>query len=136
MNVFNVSVKVFLLFFPLLVQAEEAVAPTLTADPLGSAGKVAAFLVLILGLIFALAWLVNKTRVGQISGSNKQLHMLAMLPLGTKEKIAIIQAGEQQIVIGITPQNISTLSILDKPISVEKNTPASFSEILKIAAKR
>lgn len=136
MNVFNACAKALIFLLPALVQAEDAVAPTLQVDPMSSAGKVATFLVLILALIFGLAWLVNKTRVGQVAAGGKQLQMLAMMPLGTKEKIAIIQAGDQQIVIGITAQQISTLSVLDTPISVEQKSPASFGEILKMAAKR
>jgi flagellar protein FliO/FliZ len=138
-NVFSACAKALILLLPAFVQAEETVAvaaPTLQTDPMGSAGKVAAFLVLILALIFGLAWLVNKTRAGHMTGNGKQLQMLAVLPLGTKEKIAIIQAGDQQLVIGITPQQITTLSVLDTPISVEQNSPASFSEILQMAAKR
>lgn len=142
MNVFSACAKALIFLLPVIVRAEEAVttvtavAPTLQADPMGSAGKVVAFLVLILVLIFGLAWLVNKTRAGQMAGGGKQLQMLAVLPLGTKEKIAIIQAGDQQLVIGITSQQISTLSVLDNPILIEKSGPASFSDILKMAAKR
>ena len=134
MNVFTVSAKALLLLCLIsVVQAEEAVKPALAADPMASAGKVAMFLVLVVGMIFVLAWLVNKTRAGQWAGNSGQLKTLAVLPLGAKEKIAVIQVGDQQLVVGVTPHQITTLATLDTPLTTEERAPASFAEVLKMA---
>ena len=50
--------------------------------------------------------------------------------------MAIIQAGEQQLVIGITPHGINTLATLDQPIDVAENKPADFADILKKAVRK
>ncbi|TNC91015.1 MAG: hypothetical protein CSH36_11460 [Thalassolituus sp.] len=80
--------------------------------------------------------MVNKTRAGQWAGQTGKLKMLAVLPLGTKEKIAVIQAGDQQLVVGITAHQITTLATLDTPLEVSENQPASFAEILKMAVQK
>ena len=121
---------------PLLVLAEEQTTPVMHTDPLADAGKILVFLVLIIGMIAGLAWLVNKARAGQLMGGNKQLKTLAVLPLGMKEKIAVIEAGNEQLVIGITPQQISLLCRLDEKIQLGEETSPSFQSILKAAVKR
>jgi len=139
-NVFTACANsVLLLFLPLWVRAEEttAAAPVLkTTDPLASSGKVALFLVLVVGLIFLLAWLVNKTRAGQWAGQSGALKMIAVLPLGTKEKIAVIQAGDQQLVVGITAHQITTLATLEKPLNMKEQQATGFAEILKMAVQK
>ena len=52
-----------------------------------------------------------------------------------KEKISLIQVGEQQLLIGITAQSIQTLLVLDEPIpqeDVDQQTPI-FQALLKKA---
>lgn len=138
MNVFNVCVKSLCVFICLqpgwLLAAEETVikAPA----PLASAGKVMFFLVIVLGLIVALAWLVSKTRGVQLAQGQGQLNIVASLPLGMKEKIAVIQVGEKQLLVGITPQQITTLAELDEPLPLANTSaPASFQELLKKAIR-
>ncbi len=137
MNVYTAFVNgLAILLCSGVAAAEEKAAPVLAADPLASSGKVAMFLVLVVGMIFLLAWLVNKTRAGQWAGQTGKLKMLAVLPLGTKEKIAVIQAGDQQLVVGITAHQITTLATLDTPLEVSENQPVSFAEILKMAVQK
>jgi flagellar protein FliO/FliZ len=41
---------------------------------------------------------------------------LGVLPMGVKEKILLVEVGDKQILLGMTPQNINTLAIFDEPI--------------------
>lgn len=111
-------------------------APMLTTDPMASAGKVAMFLVLILGLIVGLAWLANRVRMIQPSSRQGALSLVSVLSVGQKEKIAIVQAGEQQIVVGITAHSISTLATLDEPIEQDTVTRPDFASVLAKAVKK
>ena len=108
-------------------------------DPLASGGRVMIFLVFILALIVVLAWMVHKTRVlggmQGMPGSNQSLRIVATLSLGMKEKIVVIQAGEQQFMVGITAQQITLLSELEKPLPVAENARLSFQELLKKAVR-
>jgi flagellar protein FliO/FliZ len=47
------------------------------------------------------------------------IETLATVSLGLKEKVSLIQVGEQQLLIGITPQSIQTLLVLEQPIKKE-----------------
>lgn len=131
MNVFSACVKL-LLFSPIVAWAADT-APTL--QPAHYGARVLFFLVLVLGLILGLAWLLNRTRAGRGFGSSAQgaLKVVATLPLGMKEKIAVIQVGEQQIVVGVTAQNMTLLTELSEPLPVAEQSNVSFADLLKKA---
>jgi flagellar protein FliO/FliZ len=80
------------------------------------------------------AWLLKRTNRFHTS-ANGQLKIIAGLALGARERIVLVQVGEQQLLVGITPQQIQTLHVLDKPIDSEETTPvsASFAENLNQA---
>ncbi len=87
----------------------------------------------VLVLIYGLAWLIKRSR--GIQGVS-QLHIktVAVMPMGVKEKIVLIEVAGKQILLGMTAQNINTLATFDEPIiDTEKksNTSKSFSERLK-----
>ncbi|MEF1174177.1 flagellar biosynthetic protein FliO, partial [Vibrio sinaloensis] len=51
--------------------------------------------------------------------------VVRQIPVGTRERIMIVQAGEEQFLVGVTAQSIQLISKLDKPISQEElNKPA------------
>nr|WP_270049459.1 flagellar biosynthetic protein FliO [Thalassolituus pacificus] len=91
---------------------------------------------MIIGIILLLAWLVNKTQGQRLIGNNGKLKMVAVLPLGMKEKIAVIQVGSKQLLVGITPQQITTLAELDEPLPLaESGNTVSFQDLLKKAIR-
>ncbi len=138
MNVFSACVKAGLMA-PIFLSAALAIAePSLPAapDPLSSVGKVVIFLLLIVGLILLLAWLVNKTQRQRLGGGNAKLKMVAVLPLGMKEKIAVVQVGSKQLLVGMTPQQITTLAELDEPLTLDEGAGSvSFQDLLKKAIR-
>ncbi|MDF1763572.1 MAG: flagellar biosynthetic protein FliO, partial [Oleibacter sp.] len=105
-------------------------------DPMANSGKVILFLLLIVGLIVFLAWLINKTRATQFGLGQAQLRTIAMLSLGTKEKVAIIEAGGKHLVIGVTPHQITLLSELNEKIEQTPAATLGFAEILKKAVTK
>jgi len=141
-NVFSACAKgVFLFFIASFSWAaenssSETVAP-LAIDPMASAGKVIVFLVLIVGLIVLMAWLAGKSKTLQLGRSSGQIKTLAVLPLGIKEKVAVVQIGDKQLVLGITPQQINCLTELETPLTEpqkEMDSPG-FSDLLKKALR-
>lgn len=138
MNVFSACVKplcCLVLLAPVALMAAENPLPAAPA-PLASAGKVLFFLTVIIGLIVGLAWLVSKTRGIQLAQGQGKVRVVATLPLGLKEKIAVVQIGDKQMVLGVTPQQITHLSDLDEPLT-DAGQPASmsFQELLKKAIR-
>ena len=72
-------------------------------------------LIFILAIIFFLAWLMRKAGYSNMSGQGN-LKIIATLSLGQKEKISLIEVGEQQLLVGITATQINTLHVLDEPL--------------------
>lgn len=89
-------------------------------------------LVLVLALIFGLVWLMR--RAGQGSWQNtRQLKVLASLALGQREKVVVVAIGDEQIVLGVTPQQVSLLKTLEQPLPIVESSlnMQSFGEKLK-----
>lgn len=131
-----------LLLMPLWLQAEDALTQApLPMDPMSSIGRVALTLVGMIAFILLLAYLakrlqgMNRSNMGGFSAQGKMIQTLATTSIGLKEKISLIQVGDQQLLIGITPQSIQTLLVLDEPIKqedIEQQSPI-FQAILKKA---
>ncbi len=76
---------------------------------------------LVLGIIIALAWGLKKSRLVPQMG-RPDFKVLFTLPVGYKEKLMVVQAGEQQLLLGVTAQQISFLTEINPPIAI--TTPA------------
>jgi flagellar protein FliO/FliZ len=86
----------------------------------------------IVALIVIMAWLVRRT--GRINvNTNAGFRIVGMVPMGTRERIVLMQVGEQQILIGVSQQGgIRTLHVLDKNIDIgEPGHGGGFQEKLR-----
>ena len=88
-------------------------------------------LAVVVASIYLVAWLIKRNRT--LTGfSNDAIKTLAILPLGIKEKVILIEVGGKQLLLGVTPDSINTLASYDEPIvSNEKAVPVAFSKKLK-----
>ncbi|OUR73270.1 flagellar biosynthetic protein FliO [Methylophaga sp. 41_12_T18] len=113
---------------------DTVVAKTLTSPPLSTSALVETLLglFLVLGLIMFLAWLIKRTNRFQAT-ANGEMKIIAGLALGPKERAVLLQVGEQQILVGVTAQQIQTLHVLDKPISLDNSSekPIVFADKLQ-----
>jgi flagellar protein FliO/FliZ len=71
-------------------------------------------LIVIVGLIILSAWLARKFGSGMLNVNNS-LKITAVLPLGNKEKIAVLEVEGVKLIVGVTAQSISTLHVLECP---------------------
>lgn len=88
-------------------------------------------LLLVLALIVAMAWLMKRSQ--QLHGiGQQQFKVIAALPLGPREKAVLLQVGDEQFLLGVTPQNINLLSALEQPLDLNasQQSPA-FADKLK-----
>lgn len=83
-------------------------------------------LLFVVAIILALAWLMKKMRLPAM-GSQKGLAVIRQVPVGTRERIAVIKAGEEQFLVGITSQSINLISRLDKPIDDKQEASGQFA---------
>jgi flagellar protein FliO/FliZ len=85
----------------------------------------AASLVLVVGAIVLVGWLYSRMR-GVGVGASKVIKVLAAQALGPKERIFVIQIGDKQIAVGLTPSSLQTLHVFDSPVIKPQDTePAS-----------
>lgn len=94
---------------------QPAAQPPVKVNGVSSLLNVFVGLLFILGLILALAWFVKRIGQGGITANN-HLRIVASLPLGTRERLALVDVGGKQILLGLTPQNINTLHVFDEPV--------------------
>lgn len=71
-------------------------------------------LLVVLAVILMLAWIAKKSRV--FGSNHQQLQVVATLPLGPKERIMVIKVGNEQVLVGVTGQQINLLKELPQPL--------------------
>ncbi len=70
--------------------------------------------------IFFSAWLFRRF-ASLPSVKNDALSVVGGLSLGNRERIVLLQVGEEQILLGVTPGKLETLHILEKPLDISKS---------------
>ena len=94
-----------------LAQTAESVEAT-AAVP--SVGRLLLGLLAVLALLLLCAWLVRR---GGLTGHSGVIKVVSQTPVGTRERVVLIQVGEQQLLIGVTAQQISLLHTLQEPVA-------------------
>ncbi|QBQ53508.1 flagellar biosynthetic protein FliO [Nitrosococcus wardiae] len=97
-----------------------------------SAQKVAAGevlqMVFALGLVLAIialaAWLLRRLP-GLQRGAHRNLQILEGISLGTRERVVLVQVGEQQLLLGVCPGQIRTLHVLKTPLPMPPHSSRS-----------
>ena len=105
------------------------------AQPAGFGGlaEVTLALLLVLGAIFALAWLLRRVQ-GFRPGGSGALQLQAGLQVGPKERVLLVRAGDKQLLIGVAAGQVRTLLVFDQPLpGLEAGTaaPPGFAEALR-----
>jgi len=72
-------------------------------------------LLLVLGLIVAIAWVLKRSGRVQM-GAGGGLRILGGLSMGTRERVVLLQVGDTQLLVGVAPGRIQTLHVLNKPL--------------------
>lgn len=106
------------LFFSLLLAAPLSAwsAETVTR-PSGAAALLQTLVGLgvVIGLILTLAWVSRRLSGGNL-GNASFMKILAVQPLGTREKIILVDVAGRQMMLGVTPGRIVTLHVFDEPV--------------------
>ncbi len=107
-----------------IVHAEPSPQVTLSKDVAVFTNWPIILLVLIgmIGFILALAWFVKRFGGMSFSG-NREMKVVTSIPLGARERIALIDIKGQQFLIGVTTQQISHLHSFGEaviPLDVNK----------------
>jgi len=83
----------------------------------GSIGGAVLALILVIGLIFVLAWLAK--RLPGVSGaSNPALRLVGSLSLGPRERVVVVAVGDTQLLLSVGAGGTRTLHTLTEPLQV------------------
>jgi len=97
--------------------AEKTVAVTSTATFGGALAQMLLVLFLILALLLSIAWLLRRAGLMQASMQG-QLRVLGSVAVGPREKVVLVQVGQEQLVLGVTASEINLLHLLAEPIDI------------------
>jgi len=131
------------LALPVSVLAAEAVATT-AAAPVASSGVAGQLtqlvfgLLLVLGLIFFLAWLLRRVQQAGPAGKGQVIELIGSRALGPRDRLMLVQVGNEQILLGLSPGTITALHVLKEPVQVpssEKATPEFAQRLMDILGK-
>lgn len=123
-----------------LLAALLAVSPAAMAD---NAGPIDPFspsyivqlvvsLAVVLGLMFALVWLLK--RFGRIDARSRNYPMkvLTQISVGPRERILLLEVGDRQMLVGVTQGGVEPLGWVDPPIDpTAPDAPQGFAQALQ-----
>ncbi|MCK4658345.1 MAG: flagellar biosynthetic protein FliO [Phycisphaerae bacterium] len=100
----------------------------------------------VLGLILLVSYVARRYVPAVRALGGGALRVMQRTPLSSKQSLALIQVGRRMVLIGITPDQISTLSVIDDPeecahLRVSTNTGAktadsNFDKVLSAEADK
>ena len=106
-------------------------------NPMVTLGKLAMALIVVLMVFWLFARVMRHFQSSQ-NGFHQGLKVVGALSLGQRERVLVVQVGDEQLVLGVTSTQISTLHVLENPIS--QTTPRAqqgdFKSKLSAALKR
>ncbi|HMA12476.1 MAG TPA: flagellar biosynthetic protein FliO [Steroidobacteraceae bacterium] len=120
------------LLLPVLAWCAEAAPPRRFAAPdaaaslphtgIGGIGQVTVALLVVLALVFALAFLLKKMRAATGAGPDG-IEVLAQASLGAKERAVVIRVDGARLLLGVAQGQVSLLQVLSSSAPTAPATP-------------
>lgn len=131
------------LMLPFSVLAAEPVATAAAAPAAGGgvAGQLAQLvigLLLVLGLIFFLAWLLRRVQQAGPAGKGQVIDIVGSRALGPRDRLVLVQVGNEQILLGLSPGTITALHVLKEPVqapTTEQAAPEFAQRLMELLGK-
>jgi flagellar protein FliO/FliZ len=76
-------------------------------------------LVVVIAAILFLAFLMRRVG-GMQSRLGSEFRVLGGISVGSRERMLLVQVGEQQLLVGVAPGRVQTLHVLEEPIRLER----------------
>lgn len=86
---------------------------------------------LVLGLIFALAWLARRLRGMRAGGSGAAMQVESALQLGAKERLLLVRVEGQQFLLGVAPGSVQLMHRFPAAAQARSAEVVNFSQYLK-----
>ncbi len=107
------------------VQAAAPAAAAVTGSGMG--GQVLQLLLgllLVVGLIFVLAWLMRRVQRG-VPGNTQVIELIGSRAIGPRDRLMLVQVGDEQILLGVTSGRITPLHVLKEPVQAPERQPVN-----------
>lgn len=89
-------------------------------------------LLLVFMCLFAVVLLLRRVkRMGPDAAG--PLRVIGSASVGQREKIVLVAAGEQQLLLGVAPGAVRTLHVLEKPLAADRAPALDFAAVLRAA---
>ncbi|WP_296932992.1 flagellar biosynthetic protein FliO [uncultured Marinobacter sp.] len=98
--------------------------PVRAPDTVGTIVSLGLGLVAVVAVIYGCAWIIRRMN-GMTGMNNNAIKVVSVMAIGARERIALIEVGGQQILLGITPSAIRTLHVFDEPVVDAGNAGSS-----------
>ncbi len=112
----------FVFYWPLELLAQSGESGATVIDPVSPTYmmKLTGGLLLVVAIIFTIAWMLKRLNLTQQSQGGA-LRIVAGLSVGTRDRIVLVQVGDEQILVGLSPGRMEKLHALSQPIPVDEN---------------
>jgi flagellar protein FliO/FliZ len=115
----------------------QIVMPATPAPGPGSLLQTILALILVLAVLLGLAWVLKRFGPRGMMGS-ANVKLVGALSVGTRERILVVEVGEQWIVVGASPGRMNALATMprqeadaDAPLAAQALPSANFAEWFK-----
>ena len=58
------------------------------------------------------------------------MKVVSSLPLGAKERLVVVQVGKEQLLLGVSQQQVALIKTLDEPLEIKEFMAPEFSQQL------
>ncbi|TFW25027.1 flagellar biosynthetic protein FliO, partial [Duganella callida] len=115
---------------PAIAPADAPTGGTLPApQPAPSAGgglfQTSLALLFVIALMLGLAWLTKRYAPKSFGAGNSNVKLVGALSVGARERILVVEVGEQWIVVGASPGRMNALATMPRQESSEPAVPAT-----------
>ena len=81
-------------------------------------------LIFVIGLMLGLAWLTKRYAPSKFGGGNRHVKLVGALSVGARERILVVEVGEQWIVVGASPGRMNALATMPRQESSDAEVQA------------
>ena len=90
-------------------------------------------LLFVLALMLGLAWFLKRFGPKNFGGGNSNVKLVGSLSVGTRERILVVEVGQQWIVVGASPGRMNALATMPRQENSEPLQPTGLSNALPTA---
>ncbi|MEA5444266.1 flagellar biosynthetic protein FliO [Gammaproteobacteria bacterium AB-CW1] len=120
--------RLIALMFLFLLLPVTGLAESSVGDEIGGVqglANVVFSLIVVLAVVLGVAWFMRRMP-GMGGSGSAHMKVIGQMPLSTRERLMLVEVGNEQILLGVSPAGIRTLHVLGKPLESpqEQNEPS------------